>query len=63
MSFAEIRRENGYLALYIDGLRTPPLTYALTDTPITCPQSEFGRKNIPYFYDIGINIISVLQQY
>lgn len=59
MSFAEIRRENGYPALYIDGLRTPPLTYALTDTPITCPQSEFGRKNIPYFYDIGINIISV----
>ena len=59
MSFAEIRQENGYPALYIDGLRTPPLMYALTDTPITCPQSEFGRKNIPYFYEAGVNIVSV----
>ena len=25
MSFAEIRRENGYPALYIDGLRMPPI--------------------------------------
>ena len=59
MSFAEIRYENGYPALYIDGSRTAPLMYALTDHPLSRPNTEFGRKNIPYFYDAGVNIVSV----
>ncbi len=59
MSFAEIRQVNGYPALYIDGKRTAPLMYALHDHPMGVPRSEFGRKNIPHFYKVGINIISV----
>lgn len=59
MSIAEIKHENGYPALYIDGERTAPLMYALTDRPLGTPQSEFAQKNIPYFYDLGINLISV----
>ena len=59
MSFAEIKNENGYPALYIDGERTAPIMYALTDQPSAIPQSDFGRKNIPYFYKLGINIVSV----
>ena len=59
MSFAEIRRENGYPALYIDGKRTAPLMYALHDHPTGVPRSEFGKKNIPYFYEAGVNLVSV----
>ena len=59
MSFAEIRSENGYPALYIDGLRTPPLMYALHDHPMGVPRSEFAKKNIPYFYKAGVNLVSV----
>ena len=59
MSFAEMKQENGYPALYMDGQRTAPLMYALTDQPAAIPQSEFGKKNIPYFYDIGVNLVSV----
>lgn len=42
MSFAEIRRENGYPVLYIDGLRTSPLMYALHDYPMGVPRSEYN---------------------
>lgn len=59
MSFAEVKQENGYPALYIDGERTAPLMYALTDQPSGVPRSAFGRKNIPYFYKVGINLVSV----
>ena len=59
MSFAEIKRENGYPALYIDGKRIPPLMYALTDHPYGRANTEFGRKNLPYFYELGINLVSV----
>ena len=59
MSFAEIKQENGYPALYIDGQRAVPLMYALHDHPLGVPRSEFGRKNIPHFYKVGINLVSV----
>ena len=59
MSFAEIKQENGYPALFIDGKRTAPLMYALTDHPLGRPNTEFGRKNLPHFYNIGVNIVSV----
>ena len=59
MSFAEVRQENGYPALYIDGIRSAPLLYALTDHPLARPNTEFARKNIPYFYNAGVNIVSV----
>ena len=59
MSFSEIKNENGYPALYMDGKRIAPLMYALTDQPSGRPDSEFAQKNIPYFNDLGINLISV----
>lgn len=59
MSFAKIKYENGYPALYVDGQRTAPLMYALHDHPLGVPRSEFAKKNLPHFHKIGVNLVSV----
>ncbi len=59
MSFSEIKHENGYPALYVDGQRTAPLMYTLHDHPLGVPRSEFAKKNLPHFHKIGVNLVSV----
>ncbi len=59
MKRAEVRQENGIPALYVDGKKTPPLFYALSDIPASRSYTEQAQKNIKNFARCGINIVCV----
>ena len=55
---AEKRIENGTPVLYLNGKKTAPLIYALSDVPISNPLTAQAQKNIANFAAQGINIVS-----
>ena len=55
---AERRIENGSPALYLNGKKTAPLIYALSDVPISNPLTAQAQKNIAQFAAQGIHLIS-----
>ncbi len=55
---AEKRVENGSPVLYLNGKKTAPLIYALSDVPISNPLTAQAQKNIANFAQQGINIVS-----
>lgn len=64
MSFAEIRKShidanNGAPQLYIDGKKTVPLFYALSDIPAGRAWTERSQRGIKDFAKCGINIVCI----
>ncbi len=55
---AEKRIENGNPVLYLNGEKTAPLIYALSDVPISNPLTAQAQKNIGNFAAQGINLVS-----
>ena len=55
---AERRIENGSPVLYINGKKTAPLIYALSDIPVSNPLTAQAQKNIAQFAAQGIHLIS-----
>ena len=55
---AERRVENGTPVLYLNGEKTAPLIYALSDVPISNPLTAQAQKNIGNFAAQGINLVS-----
>ncbi len=55
---AERRIENGSPVLYVNGKKTAPLIYALSDVPISNPLTAQAQKNIAQFAAQGIHLIS-----
>ncbi len=62
MNCTQIKNENGYPALYVDGKRTLPLIYALSDVPLGEPDRSCAKRNIPLFHEAGIDLVSVCTQ-
>lgn len=59
---AQIKQEGGCPTLYIDGKRTLPLIYALSDVPLGEPDRKCAKRNIPLFHEAGIDLVSVCTQ-
>ena len=64
MSFAEIRKSTvtasqGMPELYIDGQKTPPLFYALSDIPAGRAWTERSQTGIKQFAERGIHIVCI----
>ena len=64
MSRAEVRKnyitaKEGRPELYIDGKKTVPLWFALSDIPGARPWTEYGQKNIRQFAECGVHIVCV----
>ena len=55
---AERRVENGTPVLYLNGEKTAPLIYALSDVPISNPLTAQAQKNIANFAAQGIHLVS-----
>ena len=55
---AERRLENGSPVLYLNGKKTAPLIYALSDVPASGPLTAQAQKNIAQFAEQGIHIFS-----
>lgn len=55
---AERKVENGTPVLYLNGKRTAPMIYALSDVPISNPLTAQAQKNIANFAAQGIDIVS-----
>lgn len=55
---AERRVEDGSPVLYLNGQKTAPLIYALSDVPISSPLTAQAQRNIANFAQQGINIVS-----
>ncbi len=56
---ASVKQENGVPALYLDGVRTPPVFYALSDIPASKAGTDQAQKNIANFAECGINVVCV----
>ena len=54
---AEKRIENGTPVLYVNGQRTAPLIYALSDIPISNPLTAQAQKNIANFAAQGVDLV------
>lgn len=54
---AEKRIENGTPVLYVNGQRTAPLIYALSDIPISNPLTAQAQRNIANFAAQGVNLV------
>lgn len=64
MSVVKIKREHitaqgGAPELYIDGKKTVPLWFALSDIPGARPWTDYAQKNIAQFAQSGINVVCV----
>lgn len=57
---AEKRVENGSPVLYLNGKKTAPLIYALSDVPISSPLTAQAQTNIAHFAAQGIHLISTV---
>ena len=55
---AQIITEGGRPQLYIDGERTSPIIYGLSDFPAAAANSHYAYKNIRAFGERGINIVT-----
>ena len=58
MAKAEIRQEGGMPALYIDGQRTAPVLYALSDFPGAAANTAYAQKNIAAFAKAGVKLVA-----
>lgn len=64
MSFAKIdtsrvTASGGRPELWIDGVKTPPVFYALSDIPAAKAWQDCSQRGIKNFGDLGINIVCV----
>ncbi|MBR5743409.1 MAG: hypothetical protein IKX85_06350, partial [Clostridia bacterium] len=55
---AEKKIENGSPVLYLNGKKTAPLIYALSDIPISNPLTAQAQRNIANFARQGIDMVS-----
>ena len=56
---SKITASGGRPELYIDGVKTPPLLYALSDIPAARAWNECSQRGIRNFGKLGINIVCV----
>ena len=59
MKSAEIKNADGSVGLYIDGEKTAPIFYALSDIPGSAANTYYAYKNIKAFGEAGINLVSI----
>lgn len=64
MSYARIDTSNitasgGRAELYVDGVKTPPILYALSDIPAAKAWQDCSQRGIKNFGNVGINIVCV----
>lgn len=59
MKSAEIKNADGSVGLYIDGKKTAPVFYALSDIPGSKSNTYYAYKNIKSFGELGIDLVSV----
>ncbi len=55
----EIRSEQGRPTLYIDGVRTPPVFYGLSDIPASASDTAQAQRNIAAFAKAGISVVNI----
>lgn len=56
---AEIKNDNNLPALYINGKRTLPVIYALSDFPGAESNTFQAHKNINHFHNAGIDLVEI----
>lgn len=56
---AEIKTADGSVGLYINGEKTAPVLYALSDIPASRSNTAQAQRNIANFARAGINLVSV----
>ena len=54
---AEVRFEGGCPRLYVDGVETPPIFYALTDLQEARCRTELAQRNVKNFSEAGIDLV------
>ena len=54
---AENRFERGCPRLYVDGVETPPIFYALTDLQEARCRTELAQRNVKNFSEAGIDLV------
>lgn len=59
MISAEVKRTDGSVGLYIDGKKTVPVFYGLSDLPGSATNTYYAWKNIRNFAEQGINLVSI----
>ncbi len=56
---AEIRNTDGSVGLYINGVKTAPVLYALSDIPASRSNTAQAQRNIANFAAAGVNLVQV----
>lgn len=59
MFASETRHTDGSVGLYIDGKKTPPLFFGLSDIPGSATNTYYAWKNIRNFAAQGIHLVSI----
>ena len=55
----EIRNDNNFPELYINGENVPPFIYGLSDIPASKTNTLYAQKNIALFGKSGINLVNI----
>ncbi len=59
MSKIEVKQDKGKPCLFIDGIKTPPILYGLSDIPASNSNTAQAQRNIKNFSERGINLVNV----
>lgn len=58
MRSVSVRQEHGSPALYVDGVKTLPILYGLSDIPGSRTNTAQAQKNIRQFAEQGIHLVT-----